>query len=115
MSKLGCKCGHVIVDQTDRLPYKGSFINAVDEDSYFDEIEAILNSLQNFNSSAAQSYSQVIDKITSAYIQNSRDIYECTQCGRLWMQTSNNHFIPFKSESGEYEAILVTTQNNQLD
>lgn len=114
MSKLGCRCGHVIVDQTDQLPYRGSFISAVDEDNYFDEIEAILNSLQHFDSSSAQSYNQLIDKITSAYIQNSRDIYECTQCGRVWMKTSNNYFTPFRSESGKYEAILVAAPNNQL-
>lgn len=30
MSKLGCVCGHVIVDQTDQIPYKASFITDVD-------------------------------------------------------------------------------------
>ncbi len=35
MSKLRCLCGHVIVDQTDYLPYKAYFIADEDEEDFF--------------------------------------------------------------------------------
>lgn len=39
MSKLGCTCGHIIRDQTDRLPYKARFLRDYDTDAVYEAIE----------------------------------------------------------------------------
>jgi hypothetical protein len=36
MSKLGCKCGHIIRDQTCNIPYKGHVLPDVRHATFFD-------------------------------------------------------------------------------
>jgi len=47
MSKLGCVCGHVIVDQTDQIPYKASFITDVDLFDFYDAVDDTMNTPLN--------------------------------------------------------------------
>ncbi|WP_241775545.1 hypothetical protein [Acinetobacter venetianus] len=48
MSKLGCVCGHVIVDQTNYIPYKASFITDVDLFDFYDAVDStIITPLNN--------------------------------------------------------------------
>lgn len=43
MSKIACKCGHIIVDQTDALPYKGYCI----KDTHIEELYEVLGYIDN--------------------------------------------------------------------
>ena len=48
MSKLGCICGHTIVDQTDNIPYKAYFIRDQDQESvsgYADAVAAFIDAI----------------------------------------------------------------------
>ncbi|WP_336936948.1 hypothetical protein [Acinetobacter modestus] len=47
MSKLGCVCGHVIVDQIDQTPYKASFITDVDLFDFYDAVDGTMNTPLN--------------------------------------------------------------------
>ena len=126
MSKLGCKCGHVIVDQTDCLPYKGEIIPDKTFYDFFDKISDGIESLveatkngkrkewieQNF---AAPPYpmdltdAQMIGDIFSNFYNDLiKRIYQCENCGRIWIQVQNtNNYVPFLPETADWKDILT--------
>lgn len=101
---MSCSCGYVIVDQTDELVYKASFISDLDSFSLSDAIKNQIDSAQDID--IEENKIKLYDEIISQMIKYSQDLYECTQCGRLWVDIKNNCFQAFQSESGRYEAVL---------
>lgn len=106
MSKFYCTCGHIIVDQTDFLPYKADFIKDKDFFAMLDKFDNLIQ--QGFNDKANwMNWEILANEITSAYIHYRHEILECIDCGRLWLQRNNeNKYVSFLPESGHYEAIL---------
>lgn len=123
MSKLACLCGHIIVDQTDDLPYKAALLRDRHEERFFNETSLLANELL-----AAASTGHVDelldrhygtgpwrprpteffgDKFTSVFVSCISMVYECEGCGRLWLQKQGtNRFVSFTPDSGQCEAIL---------
>src|ERR1700737_3712388 len=102
MSKLLCLCGHVIVDQTDSLPYKAHFIADEDEENFFQlsvsAMEKIVTAWKQgklselFGDKFVEVYSKdsglgdfFNDVLAAGYFESSRVLYECEQCGRIWI------------------------------
>ena len=122
MSKLGCKCGHVIVDQTDSLPYKASLFRDQAENAFWDEmrleIEPLVAAAESQDTAAiAQAYGEfgpwvntaenVEGRIGSIHARRLTAVYECQGCGRLWLEkTAGGGFVSFIPEEGGYQAIL---------
>jgi hypothetical protein len=119
MSKFLCRCGYVIIDQMDYLPYKASFFLDTDTNlsferfySYLHDLQLALNegNLQDFfdkthGKEAVQgsfcledSIAMMFGGLTALFGHN---MYECEQCGRIWLQVHRdmNRFIPFLPES----------------
>lgn len=90
MSKLLCKCGHVIVDQTDDLPYKSELIR----DQDWENVWGALASQRSLDAEA------LTDFIIGLKMKYTRDVYECPSCGRLWVQLEpeKNIFRSFAPE-----------------
>lgn len=115
MSKLGCICGHTIVDQTDDLPYKADFIRNQDADTVDQRtsdiasfIEAIKNGKReewlysyfgtdtHISESDESAVFYIILKNTSKY---ESLIYQCGNCGRIKIQVGNsNNYLSFAPE-----------------
>jgi hypothetical protein len=119
MSRLVCECGHVIVDQRDFLPYKATFYSDQDTEACFDElvqdiakfIEAREQGRQDefLEGDFSKNYpknlnlSSIINDIMIGYeVAFGRTMYECEQCGRLWMQTEpgTNEYVSYLPEGG---------------
>lgn len=123
MSKLGCKCGHVIVDQTDSLPYKASLLRDEAEnlfwDDVHDELKPLVEAAESGDKAAiAEAFGEFAPwvnatgeleiRISSIHARRMSVVYECQNCGRLWMQKdSSNRFISYAPDEGEYQAILT--------
>ncbi|UWF46849.1 hypothetical protein NYP20_15975 [Pseudomonas sp. N3-W] len=123
MSKLGCKCGHVITDQTDSLPYKASLLRDEVENEFWDEVHRELKPLvESAESGDKAAISDALgqfspwfsdadnlqDRISSLYIQRMSTVYECQNCGRLWVQKQDSEkFVSYVPEEGTYGAILA--------
>lgn len=124
MSRFVCECGHVIVDQTDFLPYKAMFYSDQDTEACVDEliqdiakfIEAREQGRQDefleigFSKNYPKNLniSDIINDIMIGYeAVFGRTIYECEQCGRIWMQTEpgTNEYVSYFPE-GEVREIL---------
>ncbi|SHH06173.1 hypothetical protein [Pedobacter caeni] len=101
MSKIACKCGHIIVDQTDDLPYKGYYIKDTHiEELYkgFDHIDQLIDAIkadkreewiiQNFGNAAYALELSDSSLIHDLWLRNLKvsTIYTCENCERLLVQ-----------------------------
>ena len=122
MSKLGCRCGHVIVDQTDSLPYKASLLRDEAENAFWEEVHHALKPLMEAAESGdkaaiADAYGELApwvnatdeleSRISSIHAQRMSTVYECPICGRLWVQKDgSSKFFSYVPDEGGYRGIL---------
>jgi hypothetical protein len=123
MSKLGCICGHVIADITDRISYKAHFIRDQDLDimgNQDEDINGFLNAIKNdkrdkwlekyFDSEMYQNLSDsaVISNIILKYnLKYESEMFLCEKCGRILIQKRNeNKFISFLPEDNQWVDIF---------
>lgn len=128
MSKLGCTCGNVIRDQTDDLPYKSYIRDDEDvqkpielladmlsqyweawqrgqEAEFVRQVELAGGATEEWadvvvRQLAKQSLSQVLADLIFPFWNNyDRAIYECEDCGRLWVEMDDNHFVSYLPET----------------
>ena len=126
MSKLGCRCGHVIYDQTDSLPYKGYMLTDSDDTLFFDWL---VEEAQSYVAAAQQgaidqwlidrgyspdyralklNHGHILhDHIHQRYCTLRRDLYECEACGRVHVETTSNQFASYAPDNGMVNAVMV--------
>lgn len=125
MGKSLCECGYVIYDQTDFIPYKARLVPDQLSEKLFDGGAAAIAKLieaikagkrqewieQTFPGGWAQNWSdaQLIEEVMSSpFWRYHRDVFQCEQCGRLWVQIGRaNHYASFVPESPEGQNILA--------
>jgi hypothetical protein len=127
MSKIGCKCGHIIGDHSDNIPYKGHLLPDVRTGAFFAWVEEETQSYVE----AAQagrvgqwllergygqdyvdlklSHGEVLEgHIYGRFCMFTRDMYECETCGRILMQSrDDNRFLSYVPDNGKVNAILA--------
>ncbi len=132
MSKLGCTCGHVIRDQTDRLPYKARFLRDFDDEAVFDAIERECEALvaavaagdreawlrRHYNEAYPRDlpHGAVFHDFVSILLVEYLDtVYECEACGRLWVQRpgTDNEFAAYVPEAGKPERVLRSSRDQR--
>jgi hypothetical protein len=130
MSKLGCACGNVIYDQTDDLPYKGKIIRDKHSGAEFEEMVGVVASyVQAAREGKSQDWlmrrdeeyaklglddtSIIYDLISLFFLDNSLDIYQCDECGRIHIQKENNRFISFKPEPTDAQGLLNVEEKKE--
>lgn len=102
--KIQCKCGHIIVDQTDFLPYKGHILPDAELESFesvpaeiVDFMEAIRSDRRSewIKNKFSDSYPTdlddeaiIFDIIQSGLI--TRHVFECEACGRILIEDNRN-------------------------
>lgn len=125
MSKLGCKCGNVISDTTDDIPYKGVIIRDQDMERVFDDgiskdvdefIKAISQGkreewvrgyfLSGYPFSEVSNLEVISDIISRRFIERKLDVYQCMSCGSVKIQndSSSNMFSSFAAEEWQKES-----------
>jgi hypothetical protein len=125
MSKLMCECGHIIVDQTDNLPYKANYTRDQDVDDYykrFDEVESFLEALKKgdrvawIKSHFGENYptnlsdSSIVHDIILHY---DCKIYQCENCGRLLVQKWDvNSYYSFYPENENSKGLFIKNIEN---
>lgn len=134
MSKLGCVCGHIIIDQTDSLSYKAEIFKDQDHEHFWDsvikEAENLIKAIGDGDREAwltrhfLEGYPRSLehgavfhDFLTSMVLHYFVKAYECENCGRLWIQTntSENRFVSFVPDSGQFEGILKSEHSKEGD
>jgi hypothetical protein len=123
MSKLGCKCGHIITDQADNLAYKAEFVRNQDLPAY----DVFLKDVSNFASSIENgtkkewlqnyfgdnNYEKLDNYFIIQYIYAIKvvnmigTVYLCENCGRVLIQKGNgNAFLPFSPDNSEWKDLF---------
>jgi len=126
MSKLACKCGHVISDTTDNIPRKGHVLPDVRYETFFvwltEETQSYVEAVQAGCVEqwfVARGYAQdyidlklshgdvLHDHIHAQFCRFTRNMYECAACGRIHMETrEDHHFWSYAPDNGKVNAIL---------
>jgi len=124
VSKIGCACGHVILDQTDDLPYKATLLPDVHCDEYWNlanlEIQSYFDAAQSgslnewlaarglsFSGVSSNHGSILRRRLSSLYSMFSKDVYECESCGRLHVESEGNDFVSYSPDSRGFNKILA--------
>ncbi|WP_157505890.1 hypothetical protein [Flavobacterium chungangense] len=119
MGKLGCICGHIIVDQTNNISYKAHFIRDQDLEAIDNQVEDInnfINAIKNnerdkwlkkyFDSELYQNLpdSDVINDIILKYkLKYENEMFLCEKCGRIKIHKgTENKFISFLPEDNQW-------------
>jgi hypothetical protein len=126
MSKIKCFCGHIIVDQTDNLPYKAHYFADADYQASYEKFIAYCAELIQAREEGRQE-EFITNQFGEDYPQQELDVsdyindglagmlavfghfmYECEQCGRLWIQpdTFENKYVTYLPE-GETRGVLA--------
>ncbi|PCE29997.1 hypothetical protein [Burkholderia ubonensis] len=126
MSKLGCQCGNVICDNTNSLPYKAALL----KDSFSEPFsDWLVSELQSYVVAAEQGsvrswllsrgytedylslqldHGNVLhDHLLCRLIDLRRTAYECSECGRLHVETvDDNAFVSYSPDSKKNNGVL---------
>lgn len=118
MSKLDCICGYTIRDQADSLPYKASLLRDIDHASFFDwlveETQGYVEAAQGGSVDSwllEKGYGAdyvalklphghiLHDHIRARYLEYQRDVYQCTNCSRVHIESSQpSMFASYSSD-----------------
>jgi hypothetical protein len=129
MGKLKCKCGHIIVDQTDNLSYKGYILPDNELDNFFSFFEETIDKFsnaiktnsriewikQNFSfppyPTNLNDSSMIHDLLSGRLIDKVQDIFECENCGRIAIETGQkNNFKFYAPDDENTKGILNVTK-----
>ncbi|MDW3649516.1 MAG: hypothetical protein R8P61_20770 [Bacteroidia bacterium] len=118
--KIRCECGHIIVDQSDNLPYKAHLIPDTQMEGIFegaaklsDFIEAIGKGKrsdwieENFGEEYPKELTNtaIISDLIMSKLK-TRNMYQCESCGRVLIEKSVGAFEFFYPEGKEAKGIL---------
>jgi|GEM_PF-3418923 len=125
MGKLKCICGHIIVDQTDNLSYKGYIIPHSQVESLStsltDNIDSLIDSIKSNNRlgwiektfgtppypTDLKDSDMIHDLLIGKLIDIIQDIFECESCGRIAIQVKQtNQFKFFTPDTDDTKGIL---------
>jgi hypothetical protein len=134
MSKLRCDCGHVIVDQTDFLPYKASLLADEDSEAFWTELSRGLAELlvavregrreewQRAHLSGPPLLELTDEELISDFMASlglryMRTSYQCEGCGRLLVEDPrrDNGYLAFVPEGGEPRGSVLRSRMRRRD
>ncbi len=106
MSKIKCLCGHIIVDQTDYLPYKAQFFADEDDELAWERFIVICADFVRAREAGKQN-EFIEEKFGEGYPKDltlediindslagmravfGHNLYECEHCGRIWIEPAS--------------------------
>lgn len=108
--KFKCDCGHIIYDSADYLSYKAHIISDQDWFDYLEKIEMAVEKLGT-NPKDKEIAIMEINKLSLYY---SKSIYQCKNCGNIFIPNGNNTFNIFKNDSiDENKNILSSVEGDK--
>jgi hypothetical protein len=123
MSKIACKCGHIIVDAPDAFPSKGRFQRAQDVEAYRERFKLVDDFLDAIKKGERETWiyhtygeRYPLDKkdilvIKDILWQTDNTLFQCDKCGRILMkdfiQDKYYSFYPEEDDSRDVLKPLV--------
>ncbi len=129
MSTLGCRCGYTIRDDMYNLSYKGRIRRDQDEDFFHETVTRQLVLLMAATSPEgreawishnflpgypqdADNEGMISDFLWGLEVRLMVILYECENCGRLWLQEEpgSDKYVPYSPEIREPHRLLASTR-----
>jgi hypothetical protein len=113
--KIGCMCGNVLRDQTDYIPYKAHFI--ADQDYY--ELLNKVEQIQKENAvgpAGSHSDDSFYVALTMALRHYERSLYQCNNCGRIFVDDPQDPRLPFqvfKPEDENWKKVFASVKGEE--
>jgi hypothetical protein len=102
--KITCHCGQLIVDQTDDLPQKAHLIPDQKWLAMFDAIETeVIDPLAARRLTTEGAYMRLREIMISAV----RMMWQCSQCGRLYVDDHNHRLQSYLPEDDNTEKRIL--------
>ena len=126
MGKIGCYCGHTILDSSDNLKYKGDIVPDIVHAEIFDHLSNLIDELElalqtgkkrewinkNFQVPPypldLSGGNMIHDLFFKFYLDKTKNIFQCEKCGRILIQKGQSErFVFFKPEEDDWRNILA--------
>lgn len=108
MSWLPCRCGYIFHDNTDFLSFKAHFRADQDTDDFFCQVEDIL---KNQKLSAEDKAHEIL--CVADFHYTNRILYQCPECGRLFVEDNDQHYHCFAPEPEETNHRLLESAEGE--
>jgi len=108
MSWLPCRCGYIFHDNTDFLSFKAHFRADQDTDDFFCQVEDIL---KNQKLSAEDKAHEIL--CVADFHYTNRILYQCPECGRLFVEDNDGHYHCFMPEPEETNHRLLESAEGE--
>lgn len=99
---IRCKCGNIIHDNTDNIPYKGHIISDKEFSKMLDLADEMIESPYKNREALAMTFRS---NISSSYIR-IKSIFQCRCCGRILIEDENNQYCSFTPDEHENKDLL---------
>lgn len=87
---IKCSCGNPIHDITDNIPYKARFIP---DKLWFGMLDEICAGVEK-----GLPKEELTELIYDKIYDNSKDMYQCMECGRIYIEDKDVSFAVFEPE-----------------
>ncbi|MDE6221241.1 MAG: hypothetical protein K2G51_12595 [Lachnospiraceae bacterium] len=104
MSKITCKCGNILHDNTDQIRYKGYIISDGEFFDLFDFADEMIESGSPCREDMAMTFRHNIG-IGEKRIR-LKELYQCPLCGRVLIEITPGQFCYFVPEGHEEKNLL---------
>ena len=102
--KIICKCGNILPDITDNLPYKGYIISDKELFKMYDFVDELIETDNNRKESLMMTFRRNVC-IGKTYIQ-LKEMYQCPQCGRILIENILGQYSFFYPEGNTKRNLL---------
>ena len=96
---IQCPCGEQIKDTTDNISYKARYISDQDWLDVLDKIDYCIESTE-------QDRDKLCNEFRRFLTEKTRNIYQCTKCGKLFVEDSKGNFKEFIPSENDFNDIL---------
>lgn len=104
MSKITCKCGSILPDNTDRIPYKGYIISDREFFDMLDFVDEMIETDSPCKKELEMTFRRNIGGGDS-FIR-LKEVYQCPLCGRIMIESTPGQFYFFVPEENDEKNLL---------
>lgn len=104
MSKIVCKCGNILPDITDNLPYKGYIISDKELFKMYDFVDELIETGNDQKEPFMMTFRKNVC-VGKKYIR-LKEVYQCPQCGRMLIENIPGEYSFFAPEENSKRNLL---------
>ncbi|KRE55893.1 hypothetical protein [Paenibacillus sp. Soil750] len=108
--KIRCRCGDIIVDQTDFHSNKGYIIS--DQD-FFDFLDAVDNAIEK-SGPTAKDKERAVMSIRYLIGELQKTVYQCFTCGRMYINAKENGLKEFTAGEHAQGSSILSSAKGEL-